>query len=411
MFTLHKDPKMIARHLYKTLRAAARDYPVVTVTGPRQSGKTTLVRATFPRHRYASLEDPDARAFATDDPRGFLDQFRGRVILDEVQRVPDLFSYIQGIVDRLDRPGQFVLSGSQNFLLLHRVSQSLAGRCAVLRLLPFSRSELIGRPVRDIANPPALRRAGRAPIQTPAADLFETLHIGGFPRIHDKGLKPQSWLANYYQTYLERDVRDLLNVGDLEGFGRFVRLCAGRSGQLLNVSSLAADAGVSHTTARRWLSILEASFVIYLLRPHHRNFNKRLVKSPKLYFVDTGLLCYLLRVQDPADLVAHAARGAIFETWVVSEALKSFYNRGTEPDMYFWRDSAGHEVDLLIDQGATQISIEVKSGQTIASDFFADLDYWGQLAGRQAGGAALVYGGDASYKRRGVSVLSWLDWA
>lgn len=402
---------MIARHLSRTLKAAARDYPVVTVTGPRQSGKTTLVRTVFHRHRYASLEDPDARAFATEDPRGFLDQFRGRVILDEVQRVPDLFSYIQGIVDRVDRPGQFILSGSQNFLLLHRVSQSLAGRCAVLRLLPFSRSELIGRPVRDITKPSPVRRPAGAPTQTTTADLFETLFTGGFPRIHDKGLKPQSWLANYYQTYLERDVRDLLNVGDLEGFGRFVRLCAGRSGQLLNASSLAADAGVSHTTARRWLSILEASFVIYLLRPHHRNFNKRLVKSPKLYFVDTGLLCYLLRVQNPADLIAHSARGPIFETWVVSEALKNFYNRGAGPDLYFWRDSAGHEVDVLIDQGAKQIPIEVKSGQTVASDFFADLDYWRNLAGQASGGAALVYGGEASYKRQGVSVVSWSDWA
>jgi predicted AAA+ superfamily ATPase len=402
---------MISRHLTKKLKAAARDYPVVTVTGPRQSGKTTLVRAAFPRHRYASLEDPDARAFAMEDPRGFLGQFRGRVILDEVQRVPDLFSYIQGIVDDADRSGQFVLSGSQNFLLLNRVSQTLAGRCAVLRLLPFSRSELIGRPIRDIAKFIQMRRPGEPTDQETTAALFETLFTGGFPRIHDKGLQPQGWLANYYQTYLERDVRDLLNVGDIEGFGRFVRLCAGRSGQLLNASSLAADAGVSHTTVRRWLSILEASFVIYLLRPHHRNFNKRLVKSPKLYFVDTGLLCYLLRIQSPTDLVSHAARGAIFETWVVSEALKNYYNRGAEPDIYFWRDSAGHEIDLLIDCGATQVPVEVKSGQTIASDFFAGIEYWRTLARQPDDPAGLVYGGDASYTRRRVSVVSWADWA
>lgn len=402
---------MITRHLSKTLKAAARDYPVVTVTGPRQSGKTTLVRAAFPRHRYSSLEDPDARAFALDDPRGFLDQFPGKVILDEVQRVPDLFSYIQGIVDREDQPGKFILSGSQNFLLLHRVSQSLAGRCAVLRLLPFSRSELIGRPIRDIATAVQSRRPANPKAPRGSADWLETLFTGGYPRIHDKGLKPQTWLANYYQTYLERDVRDLLSVGDIEGFGRFVRLCAGRSGQLLNASSLAADAGVSHTTARRWLSILEASFIIYLLRPHHRNFNKRLVKSPKLYFLDTGLLCYLWRVQSAGDLVSHPARGAIFETWVVSEALKNFHNRGAEPDIYFWRDSAGHEIDLLLDQGAKQIPIEIKSGQTIATDFFADIDYWRKLAGRPDCPTALVYGGDASYQRRGVSVFSWADWA
>ena len=402
---------MVTRHLTRTLRAAARNYPVVTVTGPRQSGKTTLVRAAFPQHRYSSLEDPDARTFATDDPRGFLAQFRGRVILDEVQRVPDLFSYIQGIADEADRPGHFILSGSQNFLLLKRVSQSLAGRCAVLRLLPFSRSELIGRSLRDVA---LFHRGSRPRTSTSREappNLFQTLFTGGFPRIHDKGLAPQGWLANYYQTYLERDVRDLLNVGDIEGFGRFVRLCAGRSGQLLNASSLAADAGISHTTVRRWLSILEASFVIYLLRPHHRNFNKRLVKSPKLYFVDTGLLCYLLRVQAATDLATHAARGAIFETWVISEALKNYYNRGREPDVYFWRDSAGHEVDLLMDKGTKLLPVEIKSGQTIASDFFDAIKYWRSLAGPRTGAAALVFGGDDSYERRGVSVLAWSDWA
>ncbi len=401
---------MIVRHLARTLKNAARDYPVVTLTGPRQSGKTTLVRAAFPRHRYASLEDPDARAFAISDPRGFLRQFRGRVILDEVQRAPDLFSYIQGIVDEADRPGHFILTGSQNFLLLTRISQSLAGRCAVLRLLPFSRSELIGRSLRDIAT---LRPPGKRPTSVaapPMKELFQTLFTGGFPRIHDKGLAPQNWLANYYQTYLERDVRDVLNVGDIEGFGRFVRLCAGRSGQLLNASSLAADAGISHTTARRWLSILEASFVIHLLRPHHRNFNKRLVKSPKLYFIDTGLLCYLLRIRTPDDLITHSARGAIFETWVVSEALKNYFNLGVEPDIYFWRDSAGHEVDLLIDQGSALRPVEIKSGQTIASDFFAALEHWRQIAGDAAGHPGLVYGGDASYTRSGVSVLSWADW-
>lgn len=402
---------MIARHLSKTLKAAARDYPVVTVTGPRQSGKTTLVRATFPRHAYVSLEDPDTRAFALEDPRGFLAQFRGPAILDEVQRAPDLFSYIQGIVDRVSRTGQFILSGSQNFLLLSRVSQSLAGRCAVLRLLPFSRAELVGRPLRDIAKSISAQRARKAATEKPAADLFATLFAGGFPRIHDQGLPPQNWLANYYQTYLERDVRDLLNVGDLEAFGRFVRLCAGRSGQLLSAASLAADAGISHTTVRRWLSILEASFTIYLLRPHHRNFSKRLVKSPKLYFVDTGLLCYLLRVQSPAALVDHASRGAIFETWVVSEALKNYYNRGAEADLYFWRDSVGREIDLLIDQGAQQLPVEIKSGQTVASDFFTALDYWRELAGAPEVAAALVYGGDNSYQRRGVTVLSWSDWA
>lgn len=402
---------MIPRHLSRTLTRAARDFPVVTVTGPRQSGKTTLIQAVFPRHRYVSLEDPDVRSFAIDDPRGFLDQFRGRAILDEVQRAPELFSYLQGIVDRVDRPGQFVLSGSQNFLLLHRVSQSLAGRCAVLRLLPLSHSELVRRPLRDFSKLGGRRLMTAAGNATSAYDLFQVLVTGGYPRIHDRGLDPQRWLANYYQTYLERDVRDLLQVGDLEGFGRFVRLCAGRCSQLLNLSSLAADAGVSHTTARRWLSMLEASFVVYLLRPHHRNFNKRLVKSPKLYFLDSGLLCYLLRILKTEDLVTHSARGAVFETWVVSEALKNIHNRGLEPDLFFWRDSSGHEIDLLIDQGRTQIPIEIKSAQTIASDFLANLGYWQSLARTPRGPAGLVYGGTPSYQRQGVAVISWADWA
>jgi len=402
---------MIRRHLTQPLKAAARDFPVVTVTGPRQSGKTTLVRATFPRNRYATLEDPDTRAFATEDPRGFLDQFRGKVILDEIQRTPELFSYIQGIVDQKDIPGRFILSGSQNFLLLQRVSQTLAGRCAVLRLLPFSRSELTGRPMRELAKPRQPRRSSTSNNDVDSMDLFKALFAGGYPRIYDKGLHPQTWLGNYYQTYLERDVRDLLNVGDIEGFSRFVRLCAGRSGHLLNVSALAIDAGISHTTAKRWLSILEASCVVYLLRPHHQNFNKRLIKSPKLYFVDSGLLCHLLRVRSAEELISHPARGAIFETWAVSEALKNYHHRGVEPDIWFWRDSAGREVDLLIDEGSTQIPVEIKSGRTVASDFFSNIEYWKSLAGKKDCNAMLVHGGDESYKRSGVSVLSWSDWA
>lgn len=401
---------MIPRHLTKAIRRAAKEYSIITLTGPRQSGKTTLVRSVFPRHAYASLEDPDLRAEALEDPRGFLDRFHGGVILDEVQRAPDLFSYIQGIVDRRDRPGRFVLTGSQNFLLLDRVSQSLAGRCAILRLLPFSRRELLRRAPRDVLT--AIDRPGHATARSAErrSELFDTLVMGGYPRIHDKHLNPTTWLSNYYQTYVERDVRDVLKVGDIETFGRFVRLCAGRCGQLLNASSLAADAGIAQPTARRWLSILEASFIVYLLRPHHRSFNKRLVKSPKLYFVDSGLLCYLLRIESAEDLVTHAARGPIFESWVVSETLKNCYHRGIEPDIYFWRDSNGHEIDLLIDRGARQYPVEIKSGQTVASDFFSSLQYWRGLAGEAGHAAGLVYGGDASYKRRGVSVISWSEW-
>lgn len=396
---------MIRRTLEPTLRKAARQYPVVTLTGPRQSGKTTLVRAAFPDHRYASLEAPDVRAFALEDPRGFLAQFDGPAILDEAQRAPELFSYVQTLVDEDDRPGRFVLSGSQNFLLLRSISQSLAGRSAVLHLLPLSLSELEGR------EPLAPERLGR---ELPAAsrasgrDPMETLFAGFYPRIHDKGLDPADWLSSYYQTYVERDVREIVNVGDLESFGRFVRLCAGRNGQLLNLTSLANDGGITHTTAKRWLSILEASFLVILLRPHHRNFGKRLIKTPKLYFLDPGLLCYLLRIRSPEDLRVHASRGAIFETFVLSELVKGFLHRGREADLHFWRDAAGHEIDFLVELGGERLAaVEAKSGQTVAADFFDGLERWRRLVGDPEAPAALIHGGAETYRRRGFAVYSW----
>jgi predicted AAA+ superfamily ATPase len=397
---------MISRALEPVLTSIARQYPVVTLTGPRQSGKTTLVRESFPDHAYASLEEPDLREYALADPRGFLGQFPGRVILDEVQRAPDLFSYIQTIVDREDVPGRYILSGSQNFLLLRSIGQSLAGRSAVLHLLPLSLAELDGRqpfPLELLGKEvPAWDREGRA-------DLLETLFRGFYPRIYDKGLDPTTWHSGYYQTYVERDVRDVLNVGDLEAFGRFVRLCAGRNGQLLNLTSLANDCGITHTTARRWLSILEASFLVFLLRPYHANFGKRLIKSPKLYFLDTGLLCYLLRIQSPEDLRLHGSRGSIFESFVVADLLKNFLNRGREADLYFWRDSTGHEIDVVIDRGLERIAVEVKSAQTVAEDFFSGIDFWRKLIGDPEAPSALVYGGDRSYRRSGVSVHRWSD--
>lgn len=396
---------MIKRTLAPILRQVAREYPVVTVTGPRQSGKTTLVRTVLRQHEYVSLEEPDLRDFALEDPKGFLAQFDGPVILDEVQRTPDIFSYIQGIVDRDDSPGRFVLSGSQNFLLLESISQSLAGRSAVLHLLPFSRSELLGRKPLDLSRlgKEVPRRRGGSD-----ADLGTTLFTGFYPRIHDKGLSPGRWLADYYRTYVERDVRDIVNVGDLETFGRFVRLCAGRNGQLLNLSSLATDAGVTHTTARRWLSILEASFLLTTLRPHYRNFRKRLVKTPKLYFLDTGLLCYLLRIRSEQDLLIHASRGSVFESFVVSELMKNFMNAGNEPDIWFWCDSTGHEIDVILEYGQAFVPIEIKSGQTVTRDFFSGLDYWRDLASDRNGPAALIYGGDRSFSRNDVAVCSWM---
>ena len=396
---------MIKRTLARKLKDAATQFPVVTVTGPRQSGKTTLVKAVFGSYDYLSLEPPDQRDFAVEDPRGFLGQFDGPVILDEVQRVPDLFSYIQVLVDEhRDWTGRFILTGSHNFLLLQGLSQSLAGRCAVLHLLPFSLAELMGRP------PVSLDTLGRTiprDPQPPRTGLMETLFTGFYPRIHDKRLPPRDWLAGYYQTYVERDVRSVLNVGDIETFGRFMRLCAGRCGQLLNLSGLGSDCGVSHVTVKRWLSVLEASFIVALLRPHHRNFGKRLIKSPKLYFLDTGLLCYLLQIHGPEELFHRAERGAIFESFVVSEFYKNFMHRGEQPRLHFWRDAAGHEIDTVIDMGAELIPVEIKSAQTVASDFFDNLAYWRKLTGDDKAPSALVYGGDQASKRSGASVYPW----
>jgi predicted AAA+ superfamily ATPase len=393
---------MVPRHLLSRLRSDAGYFPVLTLTGPRQSGKTTLARAAFPEHAYVSLEDPEERAQAVEDPRGFLARFQGHVILDEVQRAPDLFSYIQVQVDEDDLPGRFVLTGSQNFLLLRTVSQTLAGRCAIHHLLPFSFDELAGRPARGFD---ALMQQAHA--QRPEADLFDILFSGLYPRIHDKGLKPQAWLRSYYQAYLERDVRQLVNVGDLNAFRRFVGLCAGRVGQILNLSSLANDCGVTHTTARRWLSVLEASFIVVLLSPFYRNFGKRLIKSPKLYFVDTGLLCYLLRIRAPADLRTHAVRGGIFESYAVSELIKRALNEGRDPDIYFWRDARGHEIDIMADLGAEQVLVEVKSGMTLAADFFSNIEYLRGISGKPNMPALLIYGGDRNETRRGIQVRAW----
>lgn len=395
---------MLHRTLTETLLRRAGQYPVVTLTGPRQSGKTTLVRSAFPKHAYASLEDPELRSYATSDPRGFLHQFSGPVVLDEAQRAPDLFSYIQILADEENVPGRFVLSGSQNFLLLRSISQSLAGRTAVLHLLPFSLAELRRRA------PFPLEKLGRElpePERTEGDGMLETLVRGFYPRIYDRGLEPEVWLADYVRTYVERDVREIINVTDLEIFGRFFRLCAGRTGQLLNLASLASDCGITHTTARRWLSILESSFLILLLRPHHQNFGKRLIKSPKLYFLDTGLLCYLLRIRSPEELRFHASRGAIFESFVVSELTKGALHQGREPDLYFWRDAAGHEVDVVIDQGATLVPLEIKSGETVTNNFFDGLKFFRNLAGDPNGPAGLVYAGDRTFEQFGVKVYSW----
>ena len=397
---------MLKRDLHEVLARFAGKMPIVTVMGPRQSGKTTLVRAVFPDMPYVSLELPEERAQARRDPIEFLARFGQGAIIDEVQRAPDLLSYLQVDVDREDRPGRWVLTGSQNLLLMQSVSQSLAGRTSLHTLLPFSLSELRGRPAPDIR---ALDTdlGGGADEQ---ADLWETLWAGFYPRIHDKELDPRAWLADYHRTYVERDLRDVLRVMDIDGFERFVRLTAARTGQELNLASLASDAGISQTTAGQWLTALRTSYLVALLPPHHKNYRKRLRKRPKLHFLDTGLACYLLDIRSPDVLRSHPLRGPIFESYVVSELTKAFTNRGEEAPLFHWRDATGHEIDVIIDLGDRQIPVEVKSGMTVAEDAFDGLAWWTSIPANPNTTGALIHGGPGCHVRRGFCLRPWWIW-
>ena len=391
---------MIERHLSSYIREAATQYPIVAVTGPRQSGKTTLCRSLFPDYTYVNLEKPDTRQFAIEDPNGFLAQFKKPVILDEVQRVPELFSYIMVLADERNEMGRFILTGSQNFHLQEAISQSLSGRCALMKLLPLSHRELAGLPSRDIF--------GIEDWDIPDAseeNPFEHIFRGSYPPIYDRKINPTNWLSQYTQSYLERDIRSLVNVSDLETFERFLRLAAGRTGQILNMDSLAVDCGVSPVTVKRWLSLLQASYIVFLLRPHQKNYNKRLIKSPKLYFYDTGLVCYLMNIRDAESLTLHSQRGAIFETYIISELVKTCMNAGIEPPLYFWRDSQGHEIDLMVENGEDLFPVEIKSGQTINGSMFDGLNFWRKLSGVEKG--MLCYGGNESYDRNGFIVRAW----
>lgn len=379
---------MIRRDSEQNIRTLLRGFPIVTLTGPRQSGKTTLAKAIFADRPYASLEDPDIRQAAMDDPRSFLERFPDGAVLDEVQRCPDLLSYLQTIVDGDRRMGLFILTGSQQFGLMSGITQSLAGRTAFIELLPFSVSEL--------------SRAAKLPVSTD-----EMLITGCYPPLYDREVPPSAWFGAYVTSYIERDVRQLLKIQELETFQRFVRLCAGRSGQLLNLSSLATECGITHNTAKAWISVLEASYLVFLLRPHHANFNKRLVKMPKLYFYDTGLVSWLLGIRTPEQMMTHPLRGSIFETFVVSELVKSRFNQGERPNLYFWRDSNGNEVDVIVEQGTSLMPIEIKAGKTIARDSFAGLDKWRALAGDAAIEPTLIYGGSDEYSHKGVKVVGW----
>jgi uncharacterized protein len=380
---------MIDRDLAPRLLAAATAFPAVTLTGPRQSGKSTLCRALFPEHAYANLEAPDVREFAASDPRGFLTQFSDGAIIDEVQRVPALASYLQPRIDEDPSPGRWILTGSQNMALLESVRQSLAGRTAVLHLLPLCR--------------PEVERFTNAP-----ASLNEAMFAGGYPRIFDRSIAPSDWLSAYVGTYIERDVRTISNVGDLVAFQRFVELCAGRTGQLVNYSSLASDCGISQPTAKAWLSILETSFIVFRLPAWSGNVRKRLVKMPKLHFYDTGLVCWLLGLRAADQLGRHPLRGAIFETWVTSEILKHRANAGERGGVFFYRDQNGVEADLLIERAEQVDLIEVKAGQTVTSDMLSPARRIAEVLSRvTATRPYVIYAGGTTQQRRDVTVLPW----
>ena len=392
---------MFSRVLGVPLGVAARQSPVVTVTGPRQSGKTTLVRHQFPDHLYQSLEVPDLRALALSDPRAFLSQ-RPCMILDEIQRAPELLSYLQVMVDEDPAPGRFIVTGSQNLLLMESVSQTLAGRTALLRLFPLALTELLDRPALD---PGALsERSTEAP---PDIDLWQTLFTGFYPRIHDRGLEPRAWLADYFRTYVDRDLREIMAVADPRAFENFVRLAAARTGQELSFASLADDAGVARQTAKRWISALEIGFLVTTLPPHHENFRKRLRKRRKLHFLDSALVCYLLDIPDAATLARHPLRGAIFESFVVSELVKAFANRREDARLTYWRDATGREVDIIVGAGAGAVPIEVKSGSTLATDATKTLEWWSGLPGNPSEASVLVYGGVESYAKKATTILPW----
>ncbi|MCM1520937.1 MAG: ATP-binding protein [Lachnoclostridium sp.] len=366
---------MIERDLTSKIKQLSEKFPIVTVTGPRQSGKSTLLKNIFPDYRYVSLENPDMRLFAFDDPNGFIKTFDNHVIIDEAERVPSLFSYLQTHIDDVNETGMYMLAVSRNFHLLAAIDQSLAGRTAIMKLLPFSRHEL--------------HNAGQLPLT-----INEQIFKGFYPRIYDKDIAPADYYPSYISTYVERDVRAMLNIGDLARFTRFIRLCAGRIGQLLNKANLATEAGISIPTVESWLSVLEASYIVYRLEPNFNNYNKRIVKTPKLFFYDTGLACNLLGISSADQLDAHFLRGGLFENMVVNQFIKNGLNKGVNPDLTFWRDSTGLEVDLVETKGLEQFGYEIKSGSTFNPTFFDGLKKWGELSGTPESRRSVIYSGD-----------------
>lgn len=378
---------MYQRILQPEITRLARQYPVVTVTGPRQSGKTTLCKASFPTYDYVNLEEPTTRAFATTDPKGFLAQHHSNVIIDEVQRAPDLPSYIQPIVDSANKNGQFILTGSHQFELTNTISQSLAGRTALVTLLPLSFHELYG------ANS--------------TESLSQILYSGFYPRIFSQQLNPTEALGFYTATYVERDIRSLINIRNLTLFERFLKICATQIGQLLDYTTIANDCGIDQKTVKAWISVLEASYIIFQVQPHYKHFRKRLTKSSKLYFHDTGLVCYLLGITDAKHVMNHPMRGLLFENFIVSECLKNRYNQVKDKNIYFFRDRAGNEVDLILDYGHHLYSVEIKSSETMHYSFLKGLDYYKKIAQQENTKRFLIYGGKESYQTAGATVYSY----
>lgn len=378
---------MIKRQIQEKLIQLSKKFPVVAIVGPRQSGKTTLVKMTFKDKSFQNLEEPDTRLFAQNDPRSFLSISKSGLIIDEAQRVPDLFSYIQTIADESKTPGRFIITGSHNFLMQEKISQTLAGRVAILTLLPFSLGEI--------------RR------EDSEEDFSNYIFRGFYPPIYDRKIEPKDWYPNYIRTYLERDIRLIKNIPDLNSFTLFVKLCAGRIGQLLNLSSLAVEAGISVNTAKSWLSVLEASYIAYRLEPHFQNFNKRLVKMPKLYFYDTGLACSLLGLESIDQISTHYLVGSLFENLVLSDLIKHKMNYSLNSNFYFWRDKLGREVDCLIESGLEKIILEIKAGKTINEDFFSGLKFYKDLADNKNIFSYLVYGGQKEEVRNSGHVLPW----
>lgn len=398
---------MIERTLARTITSYQQQYPVLAVVGPRQSGKTTLVRSLFPEYTYVTMESIDYRQRAESDPRGFLGDLGDTVILDEIQRVPDIFSYLQEYVDDPGTERQYVLTGSHQFLLMEKISQSLAGRIATFTLFPFSIEELYGS-VAKAEGEELISFAEKLPDALVRLQVHEILFTGLYPRIHDRHLEPSKWYETYVQTYIERDVREMINIGDLRQFEMFLKIAAAHSGRILNKAAIANRTGVSEPTVSRWLSVLEASGVLFFVTPHFRNFTKRIVKSPKLYFTDTGLLSFLLGIYNPAQMKAHPLYGEIFETFVVSELMKRITHKGERIGIYYWRDKTGHEIDLLLEHRQTLFPVEIKSSSTYNSDFHKTLRWWMELSDNTNKNGLIIYDGKQVVNRN--STIPCIPW-